>query len=256
MLNATVVKRVNITDSLFIMGVKPDFEVPNFLPGQYVALGLPASALRMGGYLDENEAVSDKILKRTYSIGSSPDQRDLIEFYVAVVPTGILTPRLQLLKEGDRVYIAPKVTGKFTIEGLSEDKNLILISTGTGIAPYISMIRTENIWTANRKITLLHGVRYTADLAYAEELKNLQNKNSNFSYYTTVSRAEESYTGEKGYVQKYLKDEVVKLNPEKDHVFLCGNPAMIDELESYLCQNSYTVHSSKTPGNLHLEKYW
>ena len=104
MLNSTVVDRIDVTQELMILRVKPDAGVPHFIPGQYVALGLPGAAPRYEGALPEPESPApDKIIKRAYSIGSSPDQREYLEFYIAVVPTGLLTSRLATVTVGDRI---------------------------------------------------------------------------------------------------------------------------------------------------------
>ena len=166
MLNATVVRRVDVTPELMILSVKPDGGVPEFQPGQYVALGLFGAAERPTHFPAEREAhAPDKIIKRAYSIGSSPLTREYLEFYIAVVPDGGLTSRLALVREGDRVFLAPKITGTFTLEHVSAERNLVLVSTGTGLAPFMSMVRTPSTWTPGRRITVVHGVRHTHDLA-------------------------------------------------------------------------------------------
>lgn len=258
MFNSTVVGRVDVTPELMILQVKPDGGIPAFQPGQYVALGLPGSAPRYPGAPAEAEApAADKIIKRAYSIGSSPVVADYFEFYIAIVPDGALTSRLAVVKPGDRLFAQPKVTGTFTLEGVPSDHNLVLVSTGTGLAPFMSMARTPETWTAGRKITIVHGVRYPQDFAYADELLSLQSSNPNFEYLPIASRASESFTGRKGRVQALFEDGSINLNPATDHVFLCGNPAMIDDLERDLTTKlGYIVHSKKTPGNLHVEKYW
>lgn len=256
MLNATIVKRLEITPELIIIGVRPDAGVPNFLPGQYVALGLPGSAPRPENFPIEKEASSpDKLIKRAYSIGSSPLTHDYLEFYVAIVPDGALTSRLVIPREGERVYCAPKITGTFTLQDVNSDANLVLVSTGTGLAPYMSMIRTPGTWTEGRKITLIHGVRYPQDLAYADEIAGYV-KNYPLTYIPVVSRGGIDWAGRSGHVQKLFSEGQIALDPSRDHVFLCGNPAMIDETERMLIERGYIVHSRKTPGSLHLEKYW
>ena len=258
MFNSTVVGRVDITPELMVLQVKPDGGVPAFHPGQYVALGLPGSAPRYPGAPAEAEApAADKLIKRAYSIGSSPAVGDYFEFYIAIVPDGALTSRLAVVKPGDRLFAQPKVTGTFTLEGIPDDHNLVLVSTGTGLAPFMSMARTPSTWTESRKITIVHGVRYPQDFAYAEELLSLKSSNSNFEYLPIASRAPEAFTGRKGRVQALFEDGSISLNPAKDHVFLCGNPAMINDVERDLTTKlGYVVHSKKTPGNLHVEKYW
>ena len=258
MLNATLVKRINISDQLAIFHIKPDEGVPDFLPGQYIAIGLPGEAPRAKGYAPDPEEVKpDKIIKRAYSIGSAPSEKEYIELYIAFVHDGLLTPRLANLKEGDRLFTAKKIVGAFTLKNVPDDHNIVLVSTGTGIAPFISMVRDSSVWTPNREITIIHGVRYSKDFAYREELVPLTESKANFSYYSTVSREDPEWNGSKGYVQKFFEDGTISLNPEKDHVLVCGNPAMIEDLEKLLAAKDYTVHSRKNPeGKLHVEKYW
>lgn len=258
MLNATVVGRTEITPELIIVRVKPDAGVPEFQSGQYVALGLPGEAPRPANLPpDKAPLAADKLIKRAYSIGSSPLQRDYIEFYIAVVPDGELTPRLSLVQEGGRVYVAPKITGTFTLTGVPDDHNLVLLSTGTGLAPFMSMVRTPSIWTAGRRITIVHGVRFSKDLAYREELLALERSNPAFKYHAIVSRSDPEWNGPTGRVQRLFEDQSIPLKAEQDHIFICGNPAMIDEMEKMLEGIGYSVHSKKNPaGKLHLEKYW
>ena len=258
MLNATLIKRIEITKELLIVWVKPDAGVPEFLPGQYVALGLDGAAPRPPDAPPEHEThAAGKLIKRAYSIGSPPSQREYLEFYIAVVPTGALTSRLMMLKEGDRLFSAPKITGTFTLKDVPAEHNLILISTGTGIAPFMSMLRTPETWKAGRSITIIHGVRYESDFAYAEELRACEARHKSFRYLPIVSRAKEEWKGARGHAQKFILDGAVKLNAQRDHVFLCGNPAMVGDIEKLLAPMGYKEHSKREPsGTLHLEKYW
>lgn len=257
MLNSTLIQRFEVTPELLILRVRPDGGVPEFKPGQYVALGLPGGASRYEGAAPETEApAADKLVKRAYSIGSSPEQRDFLEFYIAVVPTGSLTSRLAALKEGDRLFAQPKVTGTFTLEGVPDNRNLVLVSTGTGLAPFMSMVRTGEVWSPSRKITVVHGVRFPSDFAYADELSSYQASGRGLSYLPIASRAGDEYSGRKGRIQRLFDDKLVDPDPQSDSVFLCGNPAMIEDLERHLCDRGFVLHSKKTPGNLHVEKYW
>lgn len=257
MLNSTLVHRKEITPELLILQVQPDQGVPQFTAGQYVALGLPGSAPRYAGALPEKEIPApDKIIKRAYSIGSSPQQREHLEFYIAVVPDGSLSSRLAALQPGDRLFSQPKVTGTFTAEDVAAEKNLIMIATGTGLAPFMSMVRTDQLWEQNRKITLVHGVRYPSDFAYAEELQSLVRRGRALEYLPIASRAGDEYAGYKGRVQKLFEERLLSPDPANDAVFLCGNPAMIEDLERYLIAQGFVLHSRKNPGNLHVEKYW
>ena len=262
MLNATLVNRIAITPELVRIFVKPDAAFPAFHPGQYVALGLPGDAPRFAGYPgEETPHTGDKIIKRAYSIGSSPKDSEALEFYIALLPQGALTARLANLRVGDRLFCASKITGTFTLEGVPDSANLVLVSTGTGLAPFMAMMRTPSTWTPGRVITVLHGVRYPQDLAYREEIEEFSQRHGNVRYLPMVSRGGDSWKGPKGHIQTFFKDGTVTLDSARDHVFLCGNPAMIDEMEQMLTVPAtggpgYGVHSKKNPGSLHLERYW
>lgn len=259
MFNATLIQRIEVTPDLLIIRVKPDAGVPNFEAGQYVALALPGSHPRPESFPAETESYApDKLIKRAYSIGSSPAEKGYLEFYIAIVPTGALTSRLVTLKEGDRLFCAPKITGHFTLHDIPEGKNLILIATGTGLAPYMSMLRTGTVVQKYNAISILHGVRFERDLAYREELASFTQQNPRFKYHAFVSR-EDAKPGlfQKGYVQSVFMNGEITPDPVSDHVLVCGNPAMIEDVEKLLTtERGYIVHSKKTPGSLHVEKYW
>lgn len=256
MYNATIYRKIEVTPELIILQVKPDSGVPEFSPGQYVALGLLGEAPRPAHFPPEREPqTTGKLIKRAYSIGSSPAERGFFEFYIAIVPDGALTSRLVIPKEGERIYVAPKVTGTFTLDEVPAEANLVLISTGTGLAPYMSMLRTPSTWNQQRKISVVHGVRYSKDLAYCEELRAFSQQ-ANFKYLPIVSRSDAEWTGERGHVQSLFEKGKVSAHPTTDHVFLCGNPAMVEDMEKSLLGQGFKVHARKTPGNLHIEKYW
>jgi ferredoxin--NADP+ reductase len=247
MLNATLIKRVDLTKDLIFVHIKPDAGVPDFHPGQYVALGLP----------DKNSGSEKiKLVKRAYSIGSPSHEKNHLEFYIAIVENGEFTPILSNLKEGDRLHVAPKITGTFTLKHAPETARLIFVSTGTGIAPFMAMLRTPTTWENGRKVVIIHGVRYQTDLAYADEIRALIAEGKDLEYHSIVSRADENWTGHRGYVQKLFKEGVVKVDPLNDHIFICGNPAMIEDLQKILEAGGSKENTKKSPGNLHLEKYW
>lgn len=259
MLNATVVKRINLTGDLVILHVKPDAGVPDFVPGQYVALGLPGSAPRPDTAPPDKEPHDpDKIIKRAYSLGSSPSQKDYYEVYFALLPDGALTSRLAMIKEGDRIFAAPKVVGHFTASDVPPENNLVFVATGTGLAPYMSMIRTKETWTPGRRITIVHGVRFHRDLGYREELLSLVKREPGFRYFAVVSREDpEADDIKRGYVQHLFDNGSLELDPVRDHVFLCGNPAMVEDMEKLLINRGYSLHTKKNPeGRMHVEKYW
>jgi ferredoxin--NADP+ reductase len=254
LLNATVVDNLLLSPGLFLLRVLPDAPIPDFKPGQYVALGLPLAETAAG----QSASPRRSLTKRAYSIASSPSDKDALEFYIARVEDGALSPGLSELRAGDRLFVQKKFTGAFTTCEVVAGKNLILIATGTGIAPFISMLRTPEVLRRFGRITILHGVRYKRDLAYAEEITTLINSAEyDLEYFRAVSREEVEEEGLRtGYVQSYVAEGLVTVNKETDHVFLCGNPSMIESVVTLLTAAGFQEHSRKQSGNLHLENYW
>lgn len=248
MLNATVIKKIDVHSALFKLYVRLDAEAAHnpYIPGQYTTLCLPK--------LDDDSG--KKFIKRAYSLCSSPDQPGDLEFFISLVEGGELTPRLISLKEGDRLLCGPKIVGTFTLKEIPHQSQLILVATGTGLAPYISMIRTKSTWDNYNEIVVINGVRYEHDLAYGDEIEQVQRSHPGLKYYPIVTRPQGAWTGHTGRIQKLFLDSVVQIDPSKSHLFLCGNPAMIVETQALLESRGFKEHSKKDPGNIHIEKYW
>jgi ferredoxin--NADP+ reductase len=257
-LNATVVSKTNINDELVVLRFKPDDGVAEYKAGQYVAVGLPGDAARIPDAQPEAEIPApDKLIKRVYSLSSNPHERDTLEIFFVVLKFGALTSRLGALKVGDRLWAAKKITGEFHCEGVPSESELVLVGTGTGLAPYISMLRDPTTWeNPQRKVVLVHGVRYPKDLAFQDEISKLKASGKNINYIPVVSRGGAEWRGVSGHVQVVFESGTVKLNSLTQHVFLCGNPAMVTAMEGMLSAAGFTEHSRKVPGNLHVEKYW
>ena len=267
-LNAIVALRTEISPWLIILRVAPDgWQLPDFQPGQFAVLGLPGSAPRcpLSEPEDPPPANPDKLIRRAYSIASSSLNREYMEFYIALVTSGALTPRLLELGIGDRLWLSSRVTGLFTLDQVPEDQNVVMIATGTGLAPYMSMLTTHLICGGPRRFAVLHGARHSWDLGYRSELTTLQHLCRNFGYSPIISRPNDEpvpWTGPTGYVQDLWRNGAIEKawgfppTPENTHVFLCGSPAMIDDVVTMLGQEGYIEHSKKQAGQIHVERYW
>jgi ferredoxin--NADP+ reductase len=265
--NAVVSQKIDVAPGLAILRVSPEgWELPEFTPGQFAVIGLPGSAPRCEGAEDEDEPPApDKLIKRAYSIASSPGSRDFIEFFLALVPSGSLTPRLFALEPGSRVFLGKKAAGRFTLADAPDDANLLLVGTGTGLAPYMSMLRTYLNASDTRRIAVLHGARHSWDLGYRSELMTLTRLCPHFDYLPVVSRpAEEDagWSGATGYVQDLWTGGHVSrawgFQPAASdtHVFLCGNPGMIDGMVEVLSQDDFVEQTREQTGQIHVERYW
>ena len=265
-LNSVLAQKVEVAPGLVIMRVVPDgWTLPEYLPGQFAVLGLPGSAPRCAGSEPEEEpADAGKMVSRAYSIASSPLDRGFLEFYIILVETGALTPRLLNLEIGDRVWLSPKITGRFTLEDIPSDANIVLMGTGTGVAPYVSMARTV-LGASRRRMVIIHGCRHSWELGYASELTSMQRLNRALTYLPLISRPQREpigWTGLTGYVQdvwsKGILDEQWGFHPTPDdtHILLCGNPAMIEDVEELIQQEGFSEHTRKSAGQYHVERYW
>lgn len=266
-LNAIVSQRIEVAPGLMVLRVVPDgWDLGDFKAGQFAVLGLPGSAGRYAlSDAEEEASVPDKLIRRAYSIASAPDSRDYLEFFITLVRSGALTPRLFALGPGDRVWLGRKITGMFTLDQVPRDKHLILAATGTGLAPYMSMVRSELFCDLNRRFAVLLGARHSWDLGYRSELNTLLRVCGNFSYMPVISRPDEEPTpwrGRVGYVQDlWKKGDLAEAlgfqpGPANSHVLLCGNPAMIEDMMSLLNGEGFREHKKLDPGQIHVEKYW
>lgn len=265
--NAVLTQRIEVAPGLLILRVAPDgWALPPFTAGQFAVLGLPASAPRVAlSDPEEPGGDPDRLIRRAYSIASSSLSREVLELYVNLVRSGELTPRLFALRPGDRLWLGPKISGMFTLREVPPDQHLVLVGTGTGLAPYMSMLRSELECGGPRRIAVLAGARHSWDLGYSAELFTMQRLCPNFLYAATVSRPDAEpvpWGGATGYVQDLWTGGAperafgFRPTPRDTHVFLCGNPAMIDDMIALLEAEGFALHAPRAPGQIHVERYW
>jgi ferredoxin--NADP+ reductase len=260
-LNATMIERRDISDTHAIIRLRPDTPpVRAFTPGQFITVGLPLPARSRGG---DAPSEGTRLVKRAYSIASSPLETEYYELFLAVVPDGRLTPELWQLEIGDRCWISSDVHGSFTLDDIPHDAHLVLVATGTGVAPYVSMLRTHQADERWQSVALVHGARRALDLGYQAELEERARQDPRAVYIPVVSReTDEAWKGLRGRVQVALAHESFPnvagfdLDPLRCHALLCGNPAMIQDVRALLETHGFTAQSSKEKGNLHFERYW
>jgi ferredoxin/flavodoxin---NADP+ reductase len=264
-LNGIVTRVIQVSPIMRILRVVPDgWELPEFESGQFVALFLPGSAPRCDAATEEHEAPApDKLIKRAYSIASSSKEKEYLEFYITLVHSGSLTPRIFDLGIGDRIGIGNRIVGMFTLDQVPKHMNVVLIATGTGVAPYISMLRSDAL-KVDRKICVIHGAASSWDLGYSSELRLLESLSDKFSYIPTITHPEKEpvpWAGETRFIQEMLADRIIEKtwgerpSAENSHVFICGNPRMITDVTAILELRGLKEHSKKSPGQIHIEKF-
>lgn len=211
-------------DSLFSFKTTRDPGL-RFINGQFVMIGLE---------------VEGRPLIRAYSIVSANWDENL-EFLSIKVPSGPLTSRLQHLKEGDNIIVSGKPTGTLVQDNLLPGKHLYLLSTGTGLAPFMSIVQDPEVYERYEKIILVHGVRWISELAYQDFITRELPQNEFFGdivrekliYYPTVTR--EPFRNQGRLTDLILNGKMAEdiglpqLNPETDRVLMCGSPDMLND---------------------------
>lgn len=243
-ISGTISRKHVWSDGLFTLSI----HCPGVLPhesGQFHQVGIQ---------------LPDKHLHRPYSVASPPG--DTLEFFIVRVDDGELTPRLWALNEGDGIDVSMKATGGFTLSHTPMSECIWLLATGTGLAPYIAMLREPKIWERYSKVVLVHGVRHASDLAYLDELEETKARfPGRFKSTAVVSRAEVPGTIsgrittaiEKGTLESAVD---VPLRPENSVVMMCGNPQMLDDVEALLGARGMHRHKKSNPGHIVVERYW
>ena len=221
-----------------------------FRSGEFIMLGLP---------------VEGKPLLRAYSV-ASPFWDEGLDFYSIKVQDGPLTSRLQHIKPGDELILGKKPTGTLVLDCLKPGKRLFLFSTGTGIAPFASIIRDPETYEAYGRVILTHTCRQVADLQYGVELINglktdpllSETVLDRVTYYGTTTQEENEYTGRITDLMntgKFFEDlDIDVLNPETDRVMICGSMEMIKDTAAIVEEAGLQEGSNSKPGDYVIEK--
>jgi len=217
-----------------------------FEAGQFTKL-----ALEVGG----------ERIARPYSLVNTPGAEPL-EFYYNVVQDGPLTPRLAALGAGDAVHVAPHPAGFLVLREVPEAENLWLISTGTGLGPFLSILRTDAPWQRFARVRLVHAVRSAADRAYRDMIDGIARaRGAQFGFVSFVSR--EPVEGAlAGRVTDAIRDGRLEraaraeLSAARAHAMLCGNPAMVSDVTAALEERGMRKHRRRAPGHITVETYW
>lgn len=220
-----------------------------FRSGEFAMIGLP---------------VEDKPLMRAYSI-ASPNWEDHLEFYSIKVPDGPLTSHLQNIREGDHILIRPKPVGTLVFDALQPGKRLFLFSTGTGIAPFASIIRDPEVYARFEHIYLLHTCRQIAELQYGVDLVQEVREHEFLGdlaqdrLHHLPAATREAYRNQ-GRISTWIEDGRLAefaggaLSPETDRVMICGSLEMLETLRTCCEERGFEEGSNSAPGQFVIEK--
>jgi ferredoxin--NADP+ reductase len=234
-----VVANRHWTDALFSLQVEG---APlSFEAGQFVRIALDIEGERIA---------------RPFSFVNPPAE-PVHEFYGIVVPQGPLSPRLARLQAGDTLYVATNPAGFLVLSEVPDAKTLWLVSTGTGIAPFLSMLRTGTPWKRFENVVLVHAVRHAPELVYRELIAALPR----VKYVPFVSR-EAAPGALSGRIPAAIRDGRLEaaggqaLSPDTSHVMLCGNPDMLRDAQAALLERGLRKHRRRAPGHVTVESFW
>ena len=225
----------------------------------------PALRFSNGHFTMIGLKVNDKPLLRAYSI-VSPNYEEHLEFLSIKVPDGPLTSRLQHIQPGDKVIVGHKPTGTLLIDYLLPGKRLYLLATGTGLAPFMSIIRDPATYERFEQVVLVHGCRLVGELAYREYITQELPRHEflgelvrqQLHYYPTVTRQDFPTQGripeliESGRMARDLG--LPELEPRLDRVMLCGSPEMLKSIKAVLEARGFEEGNTTTPGDFVVER--
>lgn len=224
-----------------------------FRSGEFVMIGLKGE--------------NGKPLLRAYSV-ASPSWDEELEFLSIKVEDGPLTSKLQLIEPGDQIYLGRKPTGTLVTDALLPGKRLFMLSTGTGLAPFLSLSRDPDVYEFYEQVVAVHSVRRVSDLAFRDELASKwaedplvsEQAPAQFHYVPTVTR--EPFDGHTARIDKLVESGVLfegipgapRFDPETDRIMMCGSMEMIKQFAAWFEANGFTEGSNAAPGQFVIER--
>jgi ferredoxin--NADP+ reductase len=240
------------TDSLFSFRTTRDRGY-RFVPGQFARLGVKAHD-------------QDEIVWRAYSIASAAHDEHL-EFFSVVVPNGAFTSRLSRLREGDEIFVERKSYGFLTTDRFEAGRDLWMLATGTGLAPFLSILHDFETWEKYDNLILVQSVRTQPELAYEDLIRGFEGSEyyGEFAHklrYVRIVTREPVDGALRDRVTRLLSSGVleenvgVRLDHDRSRIMLCGNPEMVEDSRKLLIGRGFKLSRRGDPGHLAVENYW
>ena len=240
----TVIENIHWTQNLFSLRINAP--VDDFKAGQFTSLGLDIDGERTA---------------RPYSFLSAPGQQP-IEFFFYTATDGVLSNAMVALEAGDEIFVKREANGFFTLDEVPSATTLWLLGTGTGVAPYFSMLKTDEPWQRFERVVLVHAVRQHSDLRYQGLIDELSHEyGERFVFQAFVSR-EDVKGAIKGRIPEAInsgeleRSTGITITAEDSQLMLCGNPEMVADTTTALKARGLSKNRRRTPGQITVEKYW
>ncbi|HET9579929.1 MAG TPA: ferredoxin--NADP reductase [Usitatibacter sp.] len=240
------------TDSLFSFRTTRDRGY-RFVPGQFARLGV-------------KDREAGKIVWRAYSIASAAHDEHL-EFFSVVVPNGAFTSRLSKLRQGDEILVERKSYGFLTTDRFEAGRDLWMLATGTGLAPFLSILHDFDTWEKYDNLVLVQSVRTQPELAYEDIIRGFEGSEYYGEYahklrYVRIVTREPVNGALRDRVTKLLASGVLegnvglRLDHDRSRIMLCGNPEMVEDSRRLLIDRGFKLSRRGDPGHLAVENYW
>ena len=232
------------TENLY--SVKIDAAFDPFESGQFARIGLP---------------INGENVMRPYSFVNSPADA-LHEFYYAVVPDGPLSCRLPQLRAGDEVLYVPKPNGYMVLSEIPDARALWMLSTGTAVGPFLSILKNDAVWERFDRLLLAHAVRHAEELSYSEEIANLVQKSAGRLCFVPFVSREDSPGAIRGRIPAALESGALQeragfaISPADTQFMICGNPQMVKDTSAVLLERGFERNRRRKPGHITTENYW
>jgi len=241
--NGTIIEKIRWNDQLFSLRI--DADVEDFSAGQFTKVALDLDGERVG---------------RPYSYVNAPHERP-IEIYFNTVPEGPLSNRLATAAPGDTLWVSPRPNGLLTLDEMPPADHLWMLCTGTGLGPFLSILKTDAPWDRFERVVLVQAVRHARDLAYAASIRSLiERRDEQLTVIPFVSREPTDFALS-GRIPAAIADGRLEaraglvLSPDHSHVMLCGNSLMIQDTLQVLGKRGMHRHRRRQPGHISMEKY-
>ncbi|MFD2177035.1 ferredoxin--NADP reductase [Veronia pacifica] len=243
-IKAEVIENRRWNRNLFSLVLSSELEP--FIAGQFTKLGME---------------IDGKLIQRAYSLVNPPGSK-YQEIYATRVADGLLSPHLHALEAGDSLMITENSSGFFTLDEIPEGEDLWMLSTGTALGPYLSILNEPTVWQRFRKIVLVHAVRFSADLSYQGEINQLKKSHSDQLIVQPFVSREPTTGALSGRITHALEDGLLErvvglpLNPAKSQIMICGNPDMVKDVRAILETRGFEKNLRRKPGQITVEQYW
>ncbi|MGI9296272.1 MAG: ferredoxin--NADP reductase [Gammaproteobacteria bacterium] len=232
------------TEDLY--SVRIDAAFAPFEPGQFARIGLPLDG--------EN-------VMRPYSFVNAPEE-GLHEFYYAVVPEGPLSGRLPSLRAGDDILYVPKPNGYMVLSEIPDARALWMLSTGTAVGPFLSILKSARAWERFENLVLAHAVRRADELSYSAEIADLLRKGGGRLHFAPFVSREDSEGAIRGRIPAALESGALQkrtgldISPADTQFMICGNPQMVKDTTAVLLARGFERNRRRKPGHITMENYW